>query len=77
VERRRQYQVQMHGHPYLRHHPCSEGLPPEPDWPVLVHMDRLSERVLEQTGRERLVKMERLQPAGQTLMLRAMGKGLG
>jgi hypothetical protein len=34
------------------------------------------ERALEQTGRERLVKIERVRPAGETFMLRAVSKGL-
>jgi len=76
MERHRHSQVQMHGHPHLLRHPRSEGLSQGPDRSVFVHMDRFSERALEQTRRERLVKMGRARPAGQTLMLWAVSKGL-
>jgi hypothetical protein len=39
-------------------------------------VDRLAERSLEQTGRERLVKERRPHPAGQAFMLGTVGQGL-
>lgn len=76
MERHRYRQVQMRGHPHLLRHPRSEGLPQGLDRPVLVHMDRFTERSLEQTCCERLVKMGRGCPAGQTFVPWTVGKGL-